>query len=60
MSLDQYNCLMSNMLNQRHALTKFRVKLEEREGRLCRGYRRFGHITQKYRSKQKKKRKTTP
>jgi len=50
MSLEVYNQLMSNMLNQRHALAKLRAELEGREGRICRRYRRFGHLTQKYRS----------
>jgi len=36
MSLEQYNNLMSNMLNQRHALAKIRAELEGREGKLCR------------------------
>ena len=36
MSLDQYNKLISNMLNERHALAKLRAELEGREGKLCR------------------------
>jgi len=36
MSLDQYNNLMSNMLNQRYALAKLRAELERREERICR------------------------
>ena len=35
MLLDQYNKLRSNMLNERHALTKLRAELEGRERRLC-------------------------
>ena len=31
MSLEQYNNLMSNMLNQRQALAKLRAELEGRE-----------------------------
>ena len=42
MSLDQYNKLMSNMLNERHALAKLRAELE---GRLYRHCGRFGHLT---------------
>ena len=57
MSLDQYNKLISNMLNKRHALAKLRVELEEREGRLCRHCGRFGHIVQKCRSGEKEKKK---
>jgi len=33
MSLDQYNSLMSSMLNQWYALTKLRAELEERDRR---------------------------
>ena len=33
MSLDQYNSLMSSMLNQWHALTKLRAELEKRDRR---------------------------
>jgi len=50
MSLNQYNKLMSNIFNERHALTKLRAELEEREGRLCRCCGRFGHVAQRYRS----------
>ena len=50
MSLEVYNQLMSNMLNQRHALAKLRAELEGREERICRRYGRFGHLTWKCRS----------
>jgi len=36
MSLDQYNKLMNNILNERQALAKLRAELEGREGRMCR------------------------
>ena len=52
MSLDQYNKLMSNMLNQRHALAKLKAELEGREGRICRKCGRFGHLVQKCRSEE--------
>jgi len=55
MFLDQYNKLMSNMLNERHALAKLRAELEGREGRLCRRCGRFGHLVQKYRSGKEEK-----
>jgi len=57
MSLDQYNKLMSNMLNERHALTKLRAELEGRKGRICRKCRRFGHLAQKCRSGEERKKK---
>jgi len=54
MSLDQYNQLMSNMLNKRYALAKLRAELERREGRLYRHCGRFGHVAQKCRSGKEK------
>jgi len=48
---------MSDMLNQRHALTKLRAELEGREGRICRKCRRFEHLTQKYRSGEEQEKK---
>jgi len=44
MSLNQFNNLMSNMLNQRQALAKLRAELEGREERMCRCCGRFGHL----------------
>ena len=60
MSLNQYNQLMSDMLNERHALAKLRAELERRERRLCRHCGRFGHLAWKWRSgeEQKKKERT--
>jgi len=57
-SLDQYNQLMSNMLNERCALAKLRAELEGKERRMCRQCRRFEHLTQKYRNGKKQKKKT--
>jgi len=60
MSLEQYNSLMSSMLNQRHALAKLRAEIEGREGRVCRSCKGFGHLVQNYRNKRgKEKRETT-
>jgi len=44
MSLEQYNKLMSKILNKKHVLTKLRAELEERERRLCRCCGRFRHL----------------
>jgi len=58
MSLEQYNKLMSNMLNQRRALAKLRAELEGREGKLYGRYGKFGHLVRNYRSgEEQKKRK---
>ena len=51
---------MSNMLSERHALTKLRAELEGREGRLCRHCRRFGHVAQRYRSGKEEIKKANP
>jgi len=55
MSLEVYNQIMSDMLNQRHALTKLRAKLEGREGRICKRCGRFGHLAWKYRGREEEK-----
>ena len=51
MSLEQYNSLISGMLNQWHALAKLRAEIEDREGRVCWGCKRFGHLACNCRNK---------
>ena len=55
MSLEVYNQLMSDMLNQRHALAKLRAELEGREGRICRRCGKFRYLTRNCRSGKEQK-----
>ena len=57
MSLEQYNKLMSNMLNERRALAKLRAELEGREGRLCRKCGSFRHLARKCRKEREQKKR---
>jgi len=59
MSQQQYNNLMSTMLKEKHALTKLRAELEERKGKLCQCYKKFGHLARNCRNKEEEKRGTT-
>ena len=52
MSLEQYNSLMSSMLNQQCTLTKLRAEIEGREERMCWEYRKFGHLAHNCRNKE--------
>ena len=52
MSLQQYNQLMSSMLNQNKALAKLRAELEGGEGRKYWRYKKFGHLVHNCRNKE--------
>ena len=61
MSLEQYNSLMSNLLNQKRTLAKLRAELEGRRGRICWGCRKFRYLVHNYRNqKEKTKGKLVP
>jgi len=61
MSQEQYNTLLSNLLREKRALTKLRVELEGRKGKLCRNCRGFGHLARNCRKgKKEEKGVTTP
>jgi len=46
------------MLKERRALTKLRVELEGRKGKLCKCCRRFGHLARNCRNKRREKEET--
>ena len=58
MSQTQYNQLMSNLLNEKRALTKLRVELEGRKGKLCRCCKKFGHLAQNCRNRREEEKGT--
>ena len=60
MSLEQYNFLMGSMLNQQYVLAKLRAEIEGREGRVCWGCRRFGHLACNCRNMKEAKGKPVP
>jgi len=51
MSQEQYNTLLSNLLREKCTLTKLRVELEGKKGKLCRSCRGFGHLAQNCRKR---------
>jgi len=60
-SQSQYNSLMSDLLNQKHALAKLRAELEGRKERMCWCCRKFRHLAHNYRNKRgEMKRKPIP
>jgi len=57
MSLEVYNQLMSDMLNQRCTLAKLRAELEGREERIYRKCGKFRHITWRCRNGKEQEKK---
>jgi len=55
----QYNALMSNLLNQKHALAKLRAELEGRRGRVYRCCKGFGHLAQNCRNRDREEKRGT-
>jgi len=51
MSQEQYHSLISNLLKEKHALTKLGDELEGRRGKLCRRCKGFGYLAQNCRNK---------
>jgi len=47
------------MLKEKYALTKLRKKLEERKGKLCLSYKKFGYLAHNYRNKKEGEKETT-
>ena len=50
---------MSNLLNEKRALTKLRAELEGRKGKLCRCCKKFRHLAQNCRNKKEKEKGAT-
>jgi len=59
MSQTQYNALMSNLLNQKHALAKLRAELEGRRRRVCQCCKGFGYLAQNCRNRDKEEKRGT-
>ena len=53
MSQTQYNSLMSNLLNKKHALAKLKAELEGRRKRICWCCKRFRYLARNCRNKNK-------
>jgi len=50
---------MSNLLKEKHALTKLREELEERKGKLCRRCKGFRHLACNCRNEKERGKRTT-
>ena len=57
MSLDQYNSLISSMLNQQYVFTKLRAELKGRDRRKYWSCKKFGHLVYNCRNKNEKEKK---
>ena len=57
MSLDQYNSLMSSILNQQCTLIRLRAKLEKRNKRKCWSCEKFRHLAHNCRNKNEKEKR---
>jgi len=49
---------MSNLLNEKRALTKIRAELEGRKGKLCRCCKKFGHLARNCRNRRREEKGT--
>jgi len=49
---------MSTMLKEKHALTKLRVELERRKGKLCRCCKKFRYLVRNCRNKEREEKGT--
>jgi len=49
---------MSNLLNEKCALTKLRAELEGRKGKLCRCCKKFGHLARNCRNRRREEKET--
>jgi len=49
---------MSSLLNEKHALTKLRAKLEERKRKLCQCYKKFRHLACNCKNKEREEKGT--
>jgi len=59
MSLQQYNSLISNLLEEKCTLTKLRKELKRSRRKLYRSCKEFGHLAHNCRNKEGEKETTT-